>query len=349
MLLCSVSMLSGCNFSDEAGKEPAKKPQKEERQVSSTLNPRTISSKQYKMTEIAGWLNQETIVFTALQGSQSKAVKHNIKTGEESILFEGAFPISSIKLSPDRKQFLIQTSSRDGKMELLAISGNGEKLHTLSLPAAEVSIQWNPFRSGEYLASAFDRDWTFSGYIVDTSAQKVEEIRMEVPFLQWNSEKEFLFKDIGKDPAKETGPLLAEAADGHGKRKLLDNVLFFQRDRDVLAVLSQEGPEKGRLSFFGPGMETYHKFPLALPPGQSASLHLSINPEKAICAAIVPAESGRFELVVFNWKTGTKLTILKDCPDEPISLSPDGTVCLMGSQLEKAVSLGDHKIYPLYE
>ncbi|MBM7693293.1 hypothetical protein JOC77_002733 [Peribacillus deserti] len=355
ILALSTSLIvTGCQFSSSVEKEPEKIPKTNGHSSSKTeFIPQKITAGHIKVDKIAGWINDDEIVFTALQGTQTLLKKMNVRSGSQTTLYESPSAISSVYINPDQSRLIIHSSVSNEKAEITVLRSDGSKLYTLALPSAEIHIEWNSFNQDQFLVTTFAEDWSFRCYVVDSALYTAEELNTAQPFPQWHSKEKFLYLAWDRKTSGQSAPLIIDDISEQEKRVLKEHVIEFKQKENVLVTLEMISEDEGKYTFYNRSLKNSHSFEVPLLENASGWTlpQTGISEKKNIFAAVVPRvdEEGKdsFRLIQYNWKTGESETILKNIPNELIQLSPDADWCLIGNRLEKIINMRSKKIYNL--
>ncbi|PLT29190.1 hypothetical protein [Peribacillus deserti] len=354
ILPLSISLIAtGCQFSSSDQKEPVKIPKAHGHASSNhTSIPKKINAGEEQIDKIAGWINDEEIVFSTLQGTQSLLKKMNVKSGSQSILYKSPSVISSVYISPDQSRLVIHSSLSNKKAELHVIKADGSELYTIALPSTEIHIAWNPFNEDQFLVTTFAEDWSFRCFAVDSKEQTVEDVNSAQPFVQWHSNEEYLYLDWDQEKTDKSAPLMSKQISGQSKTVIKNRVIEFKQEEDGLVTLENNSSGEGKYTFYDKDLREIGSFKVPLLESMSGwILPQTDNGSNHKFAAVIPnyKRDGNetYQLIQYNWKTGKRTIIIKDSPNEPIQLSPGGNWCLMGNRLEKIINLETKEIFNL--
>ncbi|MGG3574767.1 hypothetical protein ABES80_20250 [Bacillus gobiensis] len=328
---------SGGGETDPGKTEHQEKNQKPNNGPIQEKNIRSIADQSAE--KVFGWLDEETIVFSAHNMLKS----HNLFTGKETTIFKTSGQISDVQINQAKKRLLIQSAAENASMELNLVTNEGDLLFKHQFDGYEFQSAWNPFQPDLIFLTAFKQDWTYTTFLIHAGQNKIERQSLQIPFAKWSSEDTLEYLKWNNKAPETSAPLYRYHLSSGKKEKIYDDIVAFAVFSDVrLAVKKPSAGDKGEFMF----SEADSGFPLSQYSQPLAPNYSSWDPGE------YDYDSKTKSFYLFNQKQLKKINVesgevqivLSDIPMEPINLSPDGMYALYGYSFEQVISILDKKI-----
>ena len=333
-LLSSLLLLTSCE-SEITRKEPVEEnPRQEAVPLTDPDNLKIPVIESEKVDKVYGWLDKETILYSVQQSDRKEAVlkkwKMTEKAGEE--FYYPAEQITDVSISPDQSFVLVHTASTADTASLVILTHTGDVQYSFSIPSVELTYEWNIYEPGTLFLSGFNRDWSYTSYIVNGAKKSLETVKAPQPFLQWGSKDEIWYLDWNEEQPNLTAPLFKQNLADAQKKGIMLDIIFFKKMKHSYFVIRDESEtfSKATYTFYNETKQTL----------------LTFAPEKP---GNVDQYTGSFSLLSFNWKTGKQEKEMTQLENEPLSCSPKQDWCLYGYQFENIIDMNGKKVYPLFK
>jgi hypothetical protein len=368
IIIISIALLSGCKDDQSAiGNGVQKHPRDESKEDEQDSNKNNqiitpISHLSGEFGMIAGWLDDEKIVYLTHSNQSSTLYTYNLFTGKSIKLFQSEVPILSVHISPSGKRILIQSSTSpiEGSIKVIDLEGNN--LVAKTIRSSELTVEWNPFNEDLVLVTAFDEQWDFTVSILDIHTKELtKSLLTKQPFAHWLTKDEFVYLDWDINSPTLFAPVVTQKTAGtkveHHDFSNVFQLLSFQ---DVLLTVSvdNKNQEEAIYSFVSNRYESLRTFSIPHLTKFSDWLvpYYDFSQRKKQFITFRPLTSGEvdtynkgFQLVRYQLDTNSEEVLLEDMENKPITLSPNGEYCLFGYQFEKIIDLDTKEITMLYE
>lgn len=358
LLISTVLLLTACEPAKDLQDHANKNPDVQE-QISIgklTLNKKDAN----EMEAIYGWLSSDTILYSKKQKDEDfpLLMTWNLKSNEHRIFYNPTAPISAVSISPAKSYVLVSTAL-EKKVQNNILNANGEPVYSVSLPAFDITYEWNVYKDGVLFLSNFYEDWTYNSYIVNAVKQTTKMIDHPEPFAQWDSAQGMMFLDWKKGESALSAPLMRKELNEEKMDSIMLDVIHFKKMKQTLMTIQMntEKPNWATYGFFDKEYKPITTFSVpflnnksnwdipAYDFNEDKSAFFSFIPEKPISA---DQNDGNYTLIQFNWKTNKKETIMEHMKNEPLSCSPDGNLCLYGYRLDKIIDVRDRKMVRIF-
>ena len=120
--------------------------------------PLSLADNELGFERSHGWLDEETILYSASKGQASQLFSYHVPTGKKVLLYTLEGAISEVSISPE-KEYILTSSANGDDMEFLMLSSAGKQVFSFDVQAMEISFSWNEFQEGLLLVESFDEDW----------------------------------------------------------------------------------------------------------------------------------------------------------------------------------------------
>jgi hypothetical protein len=359
LLLISTSLLlTACEPAEDLQDHANKNPDLQEQ---TSIENWTLPEKDAgEMEAIYGWLSSDTILYSIRHKNDqlSQLMTWNLKSNERRVFYNPTAPISTVSISPSKSYILVSTTLEE-KVQNNILNANGDPVYSVSLPAFDITHQWNVYNEGVLFLSIFFEDWTYNSYIVNAEKQTTTMIDHPEPFAQWDSAQGMLFLDWQKGESTLSAPLVRKELNEEKVDSIMLDIVHFKKMKNTLMTIQRNTENVNRVTytFFDEKYEPISAFSVPYLKN-NANLKISsydFNEKKGDFFTFVPEKSmnvdqydGNFALIKFNWKTNKKVEILNNIEDEPLSCSPNGSLCLYGYRLDKMIDVKNHKIVRIF-
>jgi len=361
-LLSSLLLLTSCE-TEITHKEPVEENPRQEALPLVTdpdsLHIPVIDSE--KVDKVYGWLDNETILYS-VQSDRKEAVIKTWKMTEKAgkVFHYPAEQITDVSISPDRSFVLVHTASTADTASLVILTHTGDVQYSLSIPSVELAYEWNIYDPGTLFLSGFNRDWSYTSYIVNGVKKSIKTVKVPQPFLQWGSKDEIWYLDWDEEQPNLTAPLLKQNLASAQKKSIMLDLIFFKKMKHSYFVIQDESEtfSKATYTFYNEKNQSLTAFKIPhlknfsdwLIPyfdyNETNQTFLTFVPDKA---GNVDQYTGSFSLLSFNWKTSQKEKVMTQLENEPLSCLPNQEWCLYGYQFEKIIDMNGKKVYPLFK
>ncbi|WP_142919903.1 YqgU-like beta propeller domain-containing protein [Peribacillus glennii] len=324
--------------------------------------PKPISEENMQVEAVVGWLDSDLILYSAKPfGSElQQLMVFNLKSGKQEIFYQPIAPIVNVSISPSKDFVLVHTSSSAKKAAIHILTNDGTEEYTAVIASEELDYSWNPYEKGVLFLTSFFEDWSFTNYKIDTKQKSIVALDFPQPFAQWEERGRLMYLDWGKNDLGATAPLISMDIMSRKKETIMLDVLQFHKLKEGFMAIqvTSEKPNQAVYKFFDGSNKQMFSFtaPRSGSFSETAVPYFTFNEATHSFYTFVPdmdAKAGKFgepyELIRVNYRTGDKMTLLKEAENAPITCSPEGSWCLYGHQQEKLIKMKDKKIYSLIE
>ena len=235
----------------------------------------------------------------------------------------------------------------------------GTLCYSVSLPAFDITYEWNVYNEGVLFLSIFYEDWTYNSYIVNAEQQTTKMIDHPEPFAQWDSAEGMMFLDWKKGESTLSAPLVRKDLNEEKLDSIMLDVVHFKKMKKTLMTIQMNTEKLNRATY---AFLNEHNEPITTfsVPFLNSNSDWKIPAydfieQKGDFFTFVPEKSikanqydGNYTLITFNWKTNKKIKVLDNIKNEPLSCSPDGNLCLYGYRLDKIIDVKGHKMVQIF-
>lgn len=319
-----------------------------------------ISEVEGSFSGVAGWLTEDTILYITNFNTGSNLYTYHLSTGVSSLFFQGDNPIVSTEISPLRDKILIHTAPTSYQAEVIIKDINGETLSETKIDSFELAYEWNHENEEEVLVSAFNEDWSFNTYILNIPEGHLTEVSLPEPFVVWPKESELLYLNWDKNAPNLNAPLKKRNLDNEKEATLMTSVHHVDSSKEYILAVSTGEQDSMQSVYSIMNTEFVKTSEFEVPHLTAFSSWLVpfydfIDREKKLIY-LQPLRSGEadlydegFVLTEYSFEKNKGKQLLNQLENEPISCSPNGTLCLYGYQFEKIIDLTEKEIIRLVQ
>ncbi len=306
--------------------------------------PLSLADNEFGFERSHGWLDEETILYSASKGQASQLFSYHVPTGRKVLLYTLEGAMSEVSISPE-KEYILTSSANGDNMEFRILSSAGKQVFSFAVQAMEISFSWNEFQEGLLLVESFDEDWLFTSYIVNIPEEQIQKLRLPQPFAQWASESQLLYMDWDQETPGSPASLKLYDMEQETAVRILDQVISFYAHQDVLMTVTDAQDEDDKIKYVfsdwqGKRLNEW-KVPVIGSAADWNSYPFSLIPNTQSLVTFIPDAgpetdeyTDSYNLVEYNWVTGDMTTLKENVDAAPIVCSPDGRNCLYGYSLE---------------
>ncbi|MGG7619900.1 YqgU-like beta propeller domain-containing protein [Bacillus coreaensis] len=308
-----------------------------------------------------GWLDNQTILYVTDTSDGSALYSYDLVVGQSTLLYSSVYPIVSVTVSPTRSSILIHSSPNSSTGLVTIISSSGKIILSSEIPSNELAIEWNEYNENLLLISSFTEDWQYQTYTLDISNNTLAQIIIPQPFAYWSNVNELLYLDWRTDRPSLSAPLKKYNINSKVSKDVLKDVYqvdVFSKHTLSITIDSNEESTVGNYTFYDQDFQV--KSRLLLPQlsnfsgwsvpfydyNKGSHTFYTFKPEYS---SEIDTYKGTFDLIKFSIESNEELVVIEDLVNEPISCSPNGTLCLYGYSLENLLLLGEKKKIGLIE
>ncbi|MGS2776053.1 YqgU-like beta propeller domain-containing protein [Robertmurraya sp. GLU-23] len=309
----------------------------------------------------SGWLDNQTILYVTDTSDGSALYSYDLVVGQSTLLYSSVYPIVSVTVSPTRSSILIHSSPNSSTGLVTIISSSGKIILSSEIPSNELAIEWNEYNENLLLISSFTEDWQYQTYTLDISNNTLAQIIIPQPFAYWSNVNELLYLDWRTDRPSLSAPLKKYNINSKVSKDVLEDVYqvdIFSEHTLSITIDSSEESTVGNYTFYDQNFQV--KSRLLLPQlsnfsgwsvpfydfNKASHTFYTFKPEYS---SEIDTYKGTFDLIKFSIESNEELVVIEDLVNEPISCSPNGTLCLYGYSLENLLLLGEKKKIGLIE
>ncbi|WP_404329273.1 hypothetical protein [Mesobacillus maritimus] len=319
-----------------------------------------ISEVEGSFSEVAGWLKEDTILYITNFNTGSNLYTYHLTTGVSSLFFQSDNPVVSTEISPLRDKILIHTAPTSYQAEVIIKDINGETLSETKIDSFELAYEWNHGNEEEVLVSAFNEDWSFNTYILNIHEDNLTEVSLPEPFVVWPKESELLYLNWDKNAPNLNAPLKKRNLDNEKEDTLMTSVHHVDSSKEYILAISTGEQDSMQSIYSIMNTEFVKTSEFEVPHLTAFSSWLVpfydfIDREKKLIY-LQPLRSGEadlydegFVLTEYSFEKNKGKQLLEQLENEPISCSPNGTLCLYGYQFEKIIDLTEKEIISLVQ
>ncbi len=309
----------------------------------------------------SGWLDNQTILYVTETSEGSSVFSYDLVEGQSTLLYSSVYPIVSVTVSPSRNSILIHSSPNSSMGLVTIISSSGKIILSSEIPSNELAIEWNEYNENLLLITSFTEDWQYHTYTLDISKNTLAQITIPQPFAYWSNVNELLYLDWRTDSPSLSAPLKKYNINSKVSKDVMKDVYqvdVFPKHTLTITIDPREESSVGSYTFFDQDFQVISQ--LLLPQlsnfsGWSVPFY-DFNKDSHDFFTFKPQYSsemdtyeGTFDLIKFSVESNEEFLVIEDIVNEPISCSPNGTLCLYGYSLENILLLGEKKKLGLIE
>ncbi|MEC1750031.1 YqgU-like beta propeller domain-containing protein [Bacillus mojavensis] len=293
-----------------------------------------------------GWLNNNTILYTASDPTKTELLAYQIFNGKTEKLYQTDGQIVDVQINPKEQMILLQITHSQ-QTAVVLMNHKGETLYQKEYETYELEAAWNQYDPYQMMVTVFTENWDFNTYYVDAKTDKSALSPIQVPFVHWTSKNTFDYLKEGRNDKE--GPLYTYDIASEKEKKLEEDVLYFDSFHDMSFTVKADSGENGLYEFTSPqsnGEAVTAEWKLQTKYTSLAPMEYDY--EEAGGLFYTFKESGdAYKLSAIDMKSG-KMQDLFTLPEmEPIQVSPNGKYALYGFHFERMISLKSHEIKPI--
>lgn len=363
-LIISTVLLTGCtkeqNVSGHGSKQNVTDKSNKENIKKNIIAPINISNGQFG--QVVGWVNNETIVYVNHSQQSSSVFTYNLYSGNSIKVFDSDGPISSVYISSTGERILIHSSTSNVEGKITVIDPKGRKLVSKTIHSSELTIAWNSFNENFVLVTAFNDQWEYTVSILNIEKKELTNTSItKQPFAHWLTKDELVYLDWDLNSPAFFAPVVKQEMEKDRVDQLdIANVFQLYTFHDVLLTVSVDMAHEEEAIYTFQSNRFQPLFSLSMPQLTRFSDWLvpyhAYNTKKGQFITLRPISSGSvesytegFQLVSYPTNGEKEKVILEGLENKPLSLSPDGELCLYGYQLETLIALDSGEMVPLVE
>ncbi len=299
-----------------------------------------------------GWMDWQTIVYTTNIQNHTNVYAYNLTEGKNRLIKRMESSISSIYISPSGEYLLIRSPFSTSEILITVINKTGEELYSEKIEAFDIAIDWNPYNEQRILISTFTEDWISQTFDLSISDKKRKEIQLSNPFSYWLKENKLIFLNWSQDDSSLFSNVVRKDLSSEAEKEVLSNifqldtfkgtVMTIQMDQDQMsdAVYHYYDQELNSIGAFHTPKLT--RFSDWLIP------YYDYNEKENTFISFQPLHSGEestynegFQLFKYqlNHSESKPIPIMEGLENEPLSCSPERSLCLYGYYFEKLIDL----------
>lgn len=318
-----------------------------------------ISELKGSFQTVVGWLTDDTILYITNENGGSNLYSYHLTTGESSLFYKSNDPIVSTMISPLREKILIHTALSSYQAKIIITDIKGNPLTETKIDSFELEAVWNYGSEEEVLLSAFKEDWSFTSYILNIRDNQLSEVDLPQPFVVWPAEDELVYLDWDIDRPSLHAPLVRRSLSSGTEETLITSVHHLDLSRVYILAISTESDDSAKAIYqiFNREYEQVLSFEvdhLSAFSGWLVPFYDMMDDEKKLIY-FHPLRGGEadlydegFALTEYSFEDSKETTLFNQLENEPISCSPNGTLCLYGYQFEKIIDLKEKEIINLF-
>ena len=159
--------------------------------------PGLPASDENRIEKVYGWLDGETLLYGVKEkGTDSTQIMAwNFAEEKGRIFYQPQGQVAAVSISPKQSHVLIHSAETADKASLDILDRDGNELYSVIIPSVELSYEWNIYQPGVLYLSSFNKEWSFTSYVVDAAEKSVEPIEVDQPFPQWGGPDELWYLD----------------------------------------------------------------------------------------------------------------------------------------------------------
>ena len=306
---------------------------------------------------IIGWISDEEILVNEAFDQGSVLFKYNVYSGEKTEDIQLEFSIISTMISPSREFIIIHTAPSPYEANLKVFrTDTFAEVYNENFESSEIVYTWNGNDESKIFVTAFNKDWTYSSYVIRTDLKESQMVDISQPFAEWLDENRLLMLNWDLESPDILAPFLISSDSG---LEIVDGgeYYFFKSWSDLILSIGTKGEDfnTAQYTFFNKNLEPIYSFHAPHIAQYSGWMipHFDYLPELKDFILVEPYKSGEigvytggYKLVKRNIESGHEEIILEKIENQPIACSPDGSLCLFGSILQDIIYLEEGRVEP---
>lgn len=356
--------LYGCNTPDRVVNDASYiKRNGEEKSVNpkqyfakSSLQPITLTENQdfYSVNE---WYDDDTVIYSVGEKEMSSLYLHNLLSGKRDLFYQTNEFITKIQANSNHTLFAVQTLEQSGESHIRILDKIGKEVYSWDNKIEDIQFIWNPYEPAELVITEFLTYMEFQLLKVNVSRKDAVQIPVNNPFVQWTRKDELGYLNWDQNEPSLDAPLLLFNLKTLEEEEWLEKCIMLFTLKDVVITVSLDNNDinKSLYTFYESKSrkkltETY--IPLLNTFSEAWWIpSFDFDENKKIFYYMKPKRAGD----ISEYNEGYTLTALSinDQKEEelmtipnnyPIKLSPDGQRCLIGQQLEQAITISNQQL-----
>jgi len=346
---------AGCTPQHQEGTKSVhhEEPEGKKKSSAAVKDKKVIALKDRHFDEAAGWLDNETVIYTATDPVAGSEVKsYDIFKGTGETIYKTDDRLIAAEVNREKGMILIQTAGNGSEMKLTLLNLQGKQLYTKKFRTHELQVDWNRFDPYLLYVTTFTKDWNYESRLIDAKEQQTEKDIAQAAFVHWTSADTFEYIKWNERNREKPAPVYSfNTADGREKKLAGDAVLLdvlgdmrlivapSSSHRQGTYIFSDVSSSKKKISF---------KLPLFSEYGSLSPMEYSYDPRHELFYTYQPNESGSlYDLISVSLKTGKREVIREKVEMLPITVSPDGDYALYGYTQDQIISFNSKTAAPL--
>jgi hypothetical protein len=302
---------------------------------------------------VGDWFDNTSVLYIVNGNNGSKIYRYHLYTGVRELFFETTHQIITLEANQNRSYFVVHTSISGYEANLIILDHQGNEVVNWAVESVELQYVWNPFDENQLFITSFQDDWSFQNYVVDMKQKQVEKAEVNQPFIQWIDSSKVAYLQW-ENELSLNAPLYQYNIVEKTEEKVLENTLAFHTYKELLITISSVETNSLYQFFDTKNLQLKQSFQLPMINTFSDRWwipHYDYNTASDsffyFQPIMVENELASLQLIKYSVKTGEETVVLNETSDRPINLSPDGTLCLIGFQLEELIDMKKNEIKPL--
>lgn len=303
------------------------------------IEPLPLLEEDFLFESSHGWLNDDTIIFSANKDNEYFLYSYNVSTEKKEVIYQTNKIIAEASISPNGHFILLYTFEDDDQAFIHILTAEGEEQYTMSVPSREIAYSWNPRTETKLVLNLFLEDWTYRTFILDFEKEAMEEIELSQPFAKWYTEDEFIYIQLDEEGPETAGTLITESVQGHSISAMLENVITFNSGENVLVAAQIVDEHLLEYVFMIDGNEkNRYAVEWSMADMMGMNPEYALNEERHFFYTFI-LDGQVNQLVMYNYETDEQQLIMEDLEMAPIAVSPNGKRILYGYSLENLIEV----------
>ncbi|MFD1736537.1 hypothetical protein ACFSCX_08160 [Bacillus salitolerans] len=359
IICASFSILSACNSFETDGYTLA--PMKEytfDYKVQPSgqfFGEKTIIPLQVKgdyFNSVADWYDNQTILYITNGTQGSKIYRYNIFNGESELFYETKDQIITLQANPSRRYFVVHTAVTSYEANLVLLDHKGKEALKWGVGSIELQFVWNPFNEHELFVTSFLDDWSFETYVLSVQTKTVTNPEVNQPFIQWVDTTKVAYLKWDEENTSFNAPLYVYDLESGKEEKMIDQILAFQSFKDILLTVTSAQMKSIYQLYDQKSLKVIQEFTLPMINTFSDrwwvpnfDYHSGSKQLYLFKPTAIGSEPESLSFIQFSTETGEGTQLLKNTENRPISISPDGELCLIGFQFEEILDIKNRTVH----
>ncbi|WP_270572011.1 hypothetical protein [Bacillus glycinifermentans] len=346
-------LTAACTPSQSGGSEGSYNADSAGKRHSDAKEKKIIPVKDRYFDAAAGWLDNETILYTATDPVAGSEVKsYDIFTGTKKTIYKTDERLITAELNRKKDMILIQTAGDGSEFKLTLMNVRGEKLFTKGFNTNELQVDWNEFDPYLLYVTAFTKDWNYHSYLINAKEQTTEQNIAQAAFVHWTSPDSFDYVKWDNRDREKPAPVYSYDIPAGRQTKLADDAVLSDVFDNVRLVVTSSGKNGYGTYIFSDVKSSKKRLSVTLPlfsdeTGQSPAEYSYDQKNEWFYTYQPGASTSLCDLIAISLKTGEQRVIQEGVEMLPITVSPDGQYLLYGYGHDEIISLGSKTIEPL--